>query len=299
MGGKGAERLETAPSMDNSVHDGTLGIKPFGHQSVENGGETPDDTQHSKRRYLDSQSIHGDSVSGGGGGCRLDCCLQALAVTDFIPPLPAASWKEAALSWPLPCCCRHCCCRLRGGEPLLSCSSLPAWATCGAASASCGYGTCPWQTPPAATMTSAHHCERAAVGWSPGKLRVVTLWTDPATYQLSSDASTVRLAGWLTLPCRLCALHVHVCRHLAASEGAYQVTEWLLTHHVDVNALDRFRRTPLEVHMGAVQCCAGLGWAATVALLGGSPPLQGPACLDSGVGRLWCLHASRLPAWLS
>ena len=100
-------------------------------------------------------------------------------------------------------------------------------------------------------------------------------------------------AAWLTLPCRLCSLHVHVCRHLAASEGAYQVTEWLLTHHVDVNALDRFRRTPLEVGQPAQS------WAATVALLGGSPPLQGPACLDSGVGRLWCLHASRLPAWLS
>jgi hypothetical protein len=76
MGGTGAERLETALSTDNSVHDGTLGIKPFGHQSVENGGDTPDDTQHSKRRYLDSQSIHGDSVSGSGSGVsRLDCRL--------------------------------------------------------------------------------------------------------------------------------------------------------------------------------------------------------------------------------
>ncbi len=37
------------------------------------------------------------------------------------------------------------------------------------------------------------------------------------------------------------------CRHLASSEGAYQVTEWLLTQSVDVNALDRFKRTPLEV----------------------------------------------------
>lgn len=34
--------------------------------------------------------------------------------------------------------------------------------------------------------------------------------------------------------------------HLAASEGAYQVTEWLLAQQVDVNALDRFKRTPLE-----------------------------------------------------
>ena len=35
-------------------------------------------------------------------------------------------------------------------------------------------------------------------------------------------------------------------RHLAASEGSYKVTEWLLEEGVDVNALDRFKRTPLE-----------------------------------------------------
>ena len=34
--------------------------------------------------------------------------------------------------------------------------------------------------------------------------------------------------------------------HLAASEGAYGVTEWLLEQGVNVNALDRFKRTPLE-----------------------------------------------------
>ncbi|KDD75764.1 protein kinase [Helicosporidium sp. ATCC 50920] len=34
--------------------------------------------------------------------------------------------------------------------------------------------------------------------------------------------------------------------HLAASEGAYKVTEWLLSQGVDVNCLDRFNRTPLE-----------------------------------------------------
>lgn len=36
------------------------------------------------------------------------------------------------------------------------------------------------------------------------------------------------------------------CRHLAASEGAYKVTEWLIKEGVDLNALDRFGRTPLE-----------------------------------------------------
>ncbi|KAL4538986.1 hypothetical protein Ndes2526B_g02745 [Nannochloris sp. 'desiccata'] len=34
--------------------------------------------------------------------------------------------------------------------------------------------------------------------------------------------------------------------HLAASEGAYQVTEWLLSQGVDPNSLDRFNQTPLE-----------------------------------------------------
>lgn len=34
--------------------------------------------------------------------------------------------------------------------------------------------------------------------------------------------------------------------HLAASEGAYKVTEWLLESGVETNALDRFMRTPLE-----------------------------------------------------
>eukprot|EP00887_Chlorella_sp_A99_P006013 scaffold27.g6013.t1 len=35
-------------------------------------------------------------------------------------------------------------------------------------------------------------------------------------------------------------------RHLSASEGAYQVTEWLLSEGCDVNMLDRFKRTALE-----------------------------------------------------
>jgi hypothetical protein len=34
--------------------------------------------------------------------------------------------------------------------------------------------------------------------------------------------------------------------HLASSEGAYQVTEWLLSQGVDPNSLDRFNQTPLE-----------------------------------------------------
>lgn len=34
--------------------------------------------------------------------------------------------------------------------------------------------------------------------------------------------------------------------HLAASEGCYKVTEWLVSQGAGVNALDRFARTPLE-----------------------------------------------------
>ena len=33
---------------------------------------------------------------------------------------------------------------------------------------------------------------------------------------------------------------------MAASEGCYKVTEWLLEQGAAVNAVDRFRRTPLE-----------------------------------------------------
>ena len=34
--------------------------------------------------------------------------------------------------------------------------------------------------------------------------------------------------------------------HLAASDGAFKVTEWLISEGANVNALDRFKRTPLE-----------------------------------------------------
>lgn len=40
-----------------------------------------------------------------------------------------------------------------------------------------------------------------------------------------------------------------LCRHLAASEGSYKVTEWLLSEQADINSLDRFKRTPLEVFL--------------------------------------------------
>ena len=51
-----------------------------------------------------------------------------------------------------------------------------------------------------------------------------------------------------------------VCRHLAASEGSYKVTEWLLSEQADINSLDRFKRTPLEVRLlleGNIASCVG------------------------------------------
>jgi Ankyrin repeats (many copies) len=45
-----------------------------------------------------------------------------------------------------------------------------------------------------------------------------------------------------------CVVFVGPGRHLAASEGSYKVAEWLLANGADINALDRFKRTPLEVH---------------------------------------------------
>ena len=39
-----------------------LGIKPSNYKAQENGGESAEDTGHSRRRYGDGQSIHGDTV---------------------------------------------------------------------------------------------------------------------------------------------------------------------------------------------------------------------------------------------
>ena len=39
-------------------------------------------------------------------------------------------------------------------------------------------------------------------------------------------------------------------RHLSAAEGCYSVVAWLLSKGVDVNPIDRFKRTPLEVCCG-------------------------------------------------
>ena len=45
-------------------------------------------------------------------------------------------------------------------------------------------------------------------------------------------------------------------RHLASAEGFLDVVEWLLSHGVDPNPIDRFKRTPLEVRPYAWSRCA-------------------------------------------
>jgi Ankyrin repeat len=47
-------------------------------------------------------------------------------------------------------------------------------------------------------------------------------------------------------------------RHLASSEGSWSVAEWLLDNGSNINALDRFKRTPLEVRrLQCPQCVHG------------------------------------------
>jgi hypothetical protein len=79
---------------------------------------------------------------------------------------------------------------------------------------------------PGTTERSRHAAApwRAAAGWPPSR---------PAVPNAGLTPSGVR--------------RVHGCSHLASSEGCYQVTEWLISQGCNINALDRFNRTPLEV----------------------------------------------------
>ncbi|PRW60891.1 Dual specificity kinase splA isoform A [Chlorella sorokiniana] len=133
-----------AASMD-SLPEGEqlhLGIKPSNYRAQENGGESAEDTGHSRRRYGDGQSIHGDTAA------------RRRAITELLF---------------------------------------------------------------FASVGDMRRCQRIVRIWN---LQVA----DPTC----------------------CDYDKRTPLHLAASEGAYQVTEWLLTQGVDVNALDRFKRTPLE-----------------------------------------------------
>lgn len=49
-----------------------------------------------------------------------------------------------------------------------------------------------------------------------------------------------------------------LCRHIAAAEGAYTVCKWLIESDADINAMDRFQRTPLEVRGLFCQPCTAV-----------------------------------------
>lgn len=53
-------------------------------------------------------------------------------------------------------------------------------------------------------------------------------------------------------------MRVCVCRHIAAAEGAYTVCKWLIESDADINAMDRFQRTPLEVRCLFCQSCTAV-----------------------------------------
>jgi hypothetical protein len=142
-----------AVDMDASAHDGerNLDIKPSTYAPA-NGVDSGDDTQHSRRRYLDTQSIHGDTVIASfllpalaaaflhAGGTKARNCKPLRLKS-------ALSLLATFLSW----------CRLPAGELLPSSCSLPASVTCGDASASSEYGTC---------RCDSRRCTYAAMAWA-------------------------------------------------------------------------------------------------------------------------------------
>ena len=64
MGTLPAPALGSGPqdSLDVSI---SLGIKPSNYD-----GESAEDTVHSKKRYQDTMSIHGDTVTAAAASCR-------------------------------------------------------------------------------------------------------------------------------------------------------------------------------------------------------------------------------------
>lgn len=87
------------------------------------------------------------------------------------------------------------------------------------------------------------HCQRACRRTPPSRTRRRGVWAAP-TAQLSFPRCFTPLSFSPSTPTPPSLPPSP--RHLAASEGAYGVTEWLLGEGVNVNALDRFKRTPLE-----------------------------------------------------
>ena len=92
----------------------------------------------------------------------------------------------------------------------------------------------------------------------------------------------------------MCAL----CRHLAASEGCYKVTEWLIELGSDVNALDRFKRTPLEV-MACFRPPLNTCWFSSPRRRQLASDIMHPKEMVKWANPLWTLLARSVPAWPS
>lgn len=94
------------------------------------------------------------------------------------------------------------------------------------------------------TTTGAPPCELHTILLLYCLVHIVT------TRPLSESKHRVAQRYWLCTALALAAdarIQSDKCRHLAASEGSWSVSEWLLSYGADINALDRFKRTPLEV----------------------------------------------------
>ena len=97
-----------------------------------------------------------------------------------------------------------------------------------------GYLCCSSLIQHAATTTSEPHCKDSS-------LQILSCEAFSAalpTVYTREPASVINFS--VSRTCLACH------RHLAASEGSYKVTEWLLSEKADINSLDRFKRTPLE-----------------------------------------------------
>jgi Ankyrin repeat len=86
---------------------------------------------------------------------------------------------------------------------------------------------------------------------SPPSLRMTLTLIQPLTRLRCSCSSAIAVG-------RHSIRMLPVPRHLASSEGSWSVAEWLLDNGSNINALDRFKRTPLEVsrllRLQSVQC---------------------------------------------
>lgn len=93
-------------------------------------------------------------------------------------------------------------------------------------------------------------CVHRGAGQRPGHSRLRQANAPVSTGKPTRCCLCLRLcSALLSLPTGLliCSLFSLARRHLSSAEGAFSVVLWLLDHGADVNSIDRFKRTPLEV----------------------------------------------------